>query len=72
VEESVSDSNGTAIAVPDLLYVGISADHPPTSAEGLHDGFTGNMDDWQIYDYALSPSEVAHIATDGTGIFRLE
>jgi len=29
--------------------------------------WVGRMDDFQVYDYALSAAEVAYIATDGTG-----
>ncbi len=29
--------------------------------------FIGKIDDFQVYDYALSPEEIAYLATDGTG-----
>jgi hypothetical protein len=66
---AADDSNGTAMATPDLLHVGISADRAPGNTEGMHDGFTGNMDDWKMYDYALSPAEVAYLGT--TAAFSL-
>ncbi len=72
VLEDISDSNGTPLATPQLLYLGISADRSPTSTEDMHDGFTGNVDDWKIFNYALSAAEVGHIASDGTGIVLMD
>jgi hypothetical protein len=37
---------------------------------GWYGYYDGLIDDFQIYDYALSPAEVAYVATDGTGVFR--
>jgi hypothetical protein len=36
---------------------------------GWYGGYDGLLDDFRIYDYALSGAEVAHAATNGTGIF---
>ena len=36
---------------------------------GWYGGYDGLIDDFRIYDYALSQLEVAYIATNGTGIF---
>ena len=36
---------------------------------GWYGGYDGLLDDFRIYDYALSEAEVAHVATNGTGIF---
>ncbi|UCG57639.1 MAG: LamG domain-containing protein [Phycisphaerales bacterium] len=36
---------------------------------GWYGGYDGLIDDFRIYDYALSEAEVAHVATDGTGVF---
>ncbi|MHC4645328.1 MAG: LamG domain-containing protein [Planctomycetota bacterium] len=72
VLEAISDSNGTALATPQLLYLGIAADRSPTSTEDMHDGFTGNVDEWKIFDYALSAAEVGHIASDGTGVVLMD
>jgi len=36
---------------------------------GWYGGYDGAIDDFRIYDYALSQPEVAYIATNGTGIF---
>jgi hypothetical protein len=53
------------MATPGLLYLGVSADRAPGHTSGLHDGFTGNMDDFKIYSYALSESEIRNIVNDG-------
>jgi hypothetical protein len=67
----VSDSNGSPMANPGLLYLGLSADRAPGNTEGLHDGFTGNIDDFQIFDYALNGAEAGYIGTGGTGYVPL-
>ncbi len=36
---------------------------------GWYGRYDGALDDFRIYDYALSPTEVAYVATRGTGIF---
>ncbi|MFC1605099.1 hypothetical protein ACFL5F_08745, partial [Planctomycetota bacterium] len=36
---------------------------------GWYGGYDGLIDDFRIYDYALTQPEIAYIATDGTGIF---
>ena len=66
LEES-SDSNGTAMAAPGLMYLGVSSDKVPFNADSdnLHDFFTGNMDDFMIFDYALSKKEAGFIGTIG-------
>jgi hypothetical protein len=66
--EAIDDSNTAAMATPGLLYIGISADLAPGNTDDLHDGFTGNMDIWEIYNYALSDSEAGYLGTNGTGI----
>ena len=38
---------------------------------GWYGGYDGLIDDFQIYDYALSEAEIAYAATNGTGIFDL-
>ena len=38
---------------------------------GSYGGYDGLIDDFRIYDYALSQPEIAHAATNGTGIFNL-
>jgi len=37
---------------------------------GWYGHYDGLIDDLQIYDYALSPAEIAYAATDGTGAFE--
>lgn len=34
--------------------------------------WAGRLDDFQVYDYALSEEEVQYLATDGTGLLHLE
>jgi hypothetical protein len=44
---------------------------PITSFEigtGWYGRYDGLIDDFRLYDYALSPAEIAHVATRGTGI----
>ncbi|MHC4556233.1 MAG: LamG domain-containing protein [Planctomycetota bacterium] len=38
---------------------------------GWYGGYDGLIDDFRIYDYALSQAEIAYVATNGTGIFDL-
>ena len=38
---------------------------------GWYGGYDGLIDDFRIYDYALSQPEIAHAATNGTGVFDL-
>jgi hypothetical protein len=70
--EGIADSNGTPLATPQLLYLGISADEAPGGPDVLHDGFTGNIDEFKIFNYALPRDQVAWIASDGLGTFRME
>ena len=37
---------------------------------GWYGGYDGLIDDFRIYNYALSQAEIAHVATNGTGIFE--
>lgn len=37
---------------------------------GWYGGYDGLIDDFRIYNYALSESEIAYVATNGTGIFE--
>ncbi|MHC4337709.1 MAG: LamG domain-containing protein, partial [Planctomycetota bacterium] len=56
------NSSGNPIAVPGLLYLGTAADRAPNNPEGLHDVFTGNIDDFRIYKYAVSYAEAVGLA----------
>ena len=50
----------------DTPITGITSFEIGTGWYGRYDGM---MDDFRIYDYALSAAEVAHVATRGTGVF---
>jgi len=51
------------------------ADNPITDitsfeiGSGWYGHYDGLIDDFQLFDYALSPAEIAWVATDGTGLF---
>jgi hypothetical protein len=36
---------------------------------GWYGRYDGLIDDFRVYDYVLSPAEIAHVATRGTGVF---
>jgi hypothetical protein len=38
---------------------------------GWYGGYDGLIDDFRIYDYALSEAQVVYAATNGTGIFNI-
>jgi hypothetical protein len=67
VLEEISASDGVPMADPNLLYLGIAADRAPGSTEGMHDGFTGNLEDFQIFAYALTEGQAGYLGTGGTG-----
>jgi hypothetical protein len=69
--EEISDSNGTAMATPGLLHLGITCDRAPGNEGDMHDGFTGNIDEFQIFDYALSAAQAGYLGTGGTGYVPL-
>ncbi|MHC4226547.1 MAG: LamG domain-containing protein [Planctomycetota bacterium] len=61
-----------------LLYDSRTGANSPISGitafeigSGWYGGYDGLIDDFQIYNYALSQPEIAHVATNGTGIFDL-
>ena len=61
-----------------LLYDSGTGATSPISAitsfeigSGWYGGYDGLIDDFRIYDYALSQPEIAYAATNGTGIFDL-
>jgi len=58
------------------LYGSRTGSHSPISGitsfeigNGWYGGYDGAIDDFLIYDYALTQPEITYIATDGTGIF---
>jgi hypothetical protein len=63
--EAIGNSSGNPMDEPGIMYLGVSADRAPGNTSGLHDGFTGNIDDFQIYGYALSENEILNIVNDG-------
>jgi len=38
---------------------------------GWYGGYDGLIDNFHIFDYALSAAEIVHVATEGTGVFDL-
>lgn len=61
-----------------LLYDSRTDANSPISAitsfeigSGWYGGYDGLIDDFRIYDYALSQAEIVYAATNGTGIFDL-
>jgi len=59
-----------------LLYDSREHAYSPISAitsfeigSGWYGGYDGLLDDFRIYDYALSQPEIVYVATNGTGIF---
>ena len=60
-----------------LLYDSRTGSDSPISditsfeiGSGWYGGYDGLIDDFRIYNYALSQPEIAHVATAGTGIFE--
>jgi len=68
---AIGDSNGSPMATPGLLYLGVASDRPPGNPEELHNGITGNVDEFKIFNYALSAAEVAYLAGDGDSVFEM-
>ena len=59
-----------------VLYDSFTGANSPISeiitfeiGSGWYGGYDGLIDDFRIYDYALTQPEIAHVATNGTGIF---
>jgi hypothetical protein len=59
-----------------VLYDSTTGTHSPISGitsfeigSGWYGGYDGLIDDFRIYDYALTQPEIVHVATNGTGIF---
>ena len=59
-----------------VLYDSRTGSHSPISGinsfvigNGWYGGYDGLIDDFRIYDYALTQPEIVHVATNGTGIF---
>jgi hypothetical protein len=59
-----------------VLYDSLTGTHSPISGitsfeigSGWYGGYDGLIDDFRIYNYALTQPEIVHVATNGTGIF---
>jgi hypothetical protein len=59
-----------------VLYDSLTGAESPISGitsfeigSGWYGGYDGLIDDFRIYDYALTQPEIAYVATNGTGIF---
>jgi hypothetical protein len=70
------DSNAPMIFPADNAWIGMATDSPNDvhdNYQGVwHDQYTGLLDDFTIYDYALSPAEIGYLATGGTGIVEMQ
>jgi hypothetical protein len=60
--------NGTLYDSKDGAYSTIPRIESFDIGSGWYGGYDGVLDDFRIYDYALSEQEVAYIATDGDGV----
>jgi len=72
------ESGKMQIFLNGLLYDSRTGANSPISGitsfeigSGWYGGYDGLIDDFQIYDYALSQAEIVYAATNGTGIFDL-
>ncbi|MHC4619252.1 MAG: LamG domain-containing protein [Planctomycetota bacterium] len=57
---------GNGMAGINHAFIGIA---PETDEEGWHDQYIGKLDDFRVYDYALSRNEIAHVITGGTTLY---
>ncbi|MGB2862056.1 MAG: LamG domain-containing protein [Sedimentisphaerales bacterium] len=71
-----ADAGTMQIFLNGLLYDSRNGANSPISGitsfeigSGWYGGYDGLIDDFRIYDYALTQPEIAHVATNGTGIF---
>ena len=74
VEED--DSNAPMTFPADNAWIGIATDSPNDVHDNYqgnwHDQYTGLLDDFRIYDYALSEPEIGYLASSGTGIVTVQ
>jgi MSHA biogenesis protein MshQ len=66
-ELAAEDSNGPAAMLQDTNDLSIG-----NRGDANNRVFEGRMDDVRIYDYALSDTEVAYVATNGSGYLPLD
>jgi hypothetical protein len=57
--ELYASRTGTRTPIADITFFEIGS--------GWYGRYDGLIDDFQIFDYALTPAEIAYVATDGTG-----
>jgi len=62
-----SDSNAPMSFPADNAWIGMATDQP----KDWHDEYTGLLDDFRVYDYALSEAEIGWLASAGTGYIPL-
>jgi hypothetical protein len=62
------DSNSPMNFPAENAWIGVATDQPTD----WHDEYTGLLDDFRIYDVALSQAEIKYIASDGTGWFAVQ
>lgn len=60
--------NGALYDSKDGAYSPISGVTSFDIGSGWYGGYDGTIDDFRIYDYALSAEESAYIATGGSGV----
>jgi hypothetical protein len=60
---SESDSNAPIVLPVDNAWIGMATDDVNT----WHDEYSGQIDDFQVFDSALSVEQVGHLASNGTG-----
>jgi hypothetical protein len=70
------DSNSPMRHPVDHAWIGMATDEPNDVHDNYegewHDQYTGLLDDFRIYDYALSDAEIGYLATSGTGIVAVQ
>jgi hypothetical protein len=71
-----ADAGTMQIFLNGVLYDSRTGSYSPISGinsfvigNGWYGGYDGLLDDFRIYDYALTQPEIAYVATNGTGIF---
>ena len=74
MEVNECDSNTPIRSPADNVWIGMATDEPNDrhkQPSEWHDEYTGLVDDFRIYNVALSEAKIKYIASDGTGIFAV-
>jgi hypothetical protein len=66
---SESDSNAAIVLPVDNAWLGMATDEP--NEGNWHDEYTGLLDEFKVFDYALSQAEINNLASAGTGYIPL-